>query len=54
MDECAEMPTCSLAKTIHNRWPIIWKQYDLYDKVIVNDLIHAFKLIANLKLMVER
>ena len=48
LQECAKMPTCNLAQTIHNKWLQQSKNtmICLY-KAPVNDLIHAFMQIVN-------
>ena len=48
MDERAEMPTCNLAKTVHNKYlrQSRNKMTYLYEAT-VDDLIRAFMQIAN-------
>ena len=48
MDERAEMPTCNLAETVHNKWlqQSGNKMTCLYEAT-VDDLIRAFMQIAN-------
>lgn len=54
MNEHAKMPTCSLTKIIHNKWPqqSSNKVTCMYGAIVV-DLIHAFLHIANYKSWLE-
>lgn len=55
IDEHAEIPTCNLAKTLHNKWlQQSGNKITCLYEAIVDDLIWAFMQSANVRAWLKR
>ena len=50
IEECAKMPTCNLAETVHNKWlQQFWHKMTCLYEATLDDMVHAFMLFGSTK-----